>query len=321
MKKTALMISPRAKERVRRVRFLSEEDDKILEASKRTKPNKVQRRKNKTIQSEEEKTDITPASHFRDGVTTTISVATATVAPIWSETSLMLLRSALKSEEANKTKLIQGQQAAKSNEEALSSMVSKIHAPDSSKLESSARSTSVSSSTTASFEDSDFAQIEQDEITLGNQSQHSQPDRKASTINEPEDILDLSGACDNVSPKPSNRIARAARDSLLLSRMDPPKRPTDADIDCRIQPQLFSLPSLEECPSDEHDRCWDDNTDSIEGENEDTFDEAKIDPENSYDPSATKTLKGQAANTAQPTPLSLPLSPTSRPLGLSNRAT
>lgn len=299
--------SPRAKTRVRRVRFSAEQNVKILEASQRTKPNKVQRRRSKPVEVQKETfSDSSGVKTSTDkSISSTVVGTTLSTASTWNESSLKLLRSALKRDEASTES-------------------------DNNESEDAAEYATQPSTSIDSVDECKFAS---ERLPVEKSTQQDKEDPKSpmqhNLINHSSDCpvetaLDFSGVLDDYSPIQSTNIARSARDSLLLTRMDPTISSAEPKPGNVVRPQLLSLPSLEECPSDEQEE-WNDD------DNDDNNNSTQEQSENVAENIAPSSRQVSTADTTPLSPKSLDddkyaatapgltLSPTSRPFGLSNR--
>jgi hypothetical protein len=125
---------------------------------------------------------------------------------------------------------------------------------------------------------------------------------------------ELTNVMDDFSLLRSGKITRSARDSLLLLRMDPPKHDNvQPNHDSRAD--LIQPPSLDECPSDEQEASTNHDTDTLDEGTDNAAENVAIpihrQPVDSMKDVGNLTL----TTTSHVNP-----SPTSRPLGLSNRA-
>jgi hypothetical protein len=292
-----LASTPRAKKRVRRVQFLSEEDNKILEASLRTKSNKVQRRSRLNVVLSEE---INHRSNLDDATTSDIAPSgkksarfSNTISSTWNEKSLTLLRNAMNAD------------TDESNSKSADRMISEtttpfMNLPLASKLRNDAFAGNDSSKTPKTLLDTD-----------GTSKKPMISTAATVSIDVNESSIDLFDAMDDFSLTRSGKIARSARDSLLLLRIDPNLQPDD---DPRME--LIQPSSLDECPSDEQQPCSDHDTDAHSDVADDATENVVAIPTYRI---PSDSIKDMGKNTSTPTSRAAP-SPTSRPLGLSNRA-
>jgi hypothetical protein len=328
--------SPQSQTRQRRVRFGPELETKITEASKRTKPKKVERLPKKVHNNVTPRTDPRPSTQ-QNGVTVAAAATTTTTTNTkpWDASNLQRLRNAL-----NKTDST-SDPASLGDIKAMATMIEERFGIDDGVLENPDDETATTRNT------QDFEGIH---VTMGADAlnkmyqEQVQDERQAANVEVPPGhpditmeesldetepafekmfsesvVLDESMFSPTIPPFQS-KIGRTARDSLLLPRMDSSSTVMTAsstgvtinDIATRRKPPL---PILDECPSDEQHE-WDEGTvASVASIDEELVDDAEnmtrqvMDAFGISKESSTRSILGQAA-----TSLRSPLSPSNQGL-------
>jgi hypothetical protein len=302
--------SPQSRTRTRRVRFHPDHDRKIEEAKKGTKPKRLARRK-RTKQQQQQQQEMPPNS------TTTITNTSATTSSYnWKELNLEKLRQALAIPSQKHTEVSNDYSDLRlgvTDERQVSNIVETdgekrqhdVNAPLEEILLADEDYYGDSGEAETAYE---TAEISVDDILADDDD-----DDDESYCNFDDDEYNES----------SRSLARSSRDSLLLVPTTATTTTTAMDQEQEYSSsKMNTLPSLDECPTDEFEsNGW--------SEDDEDDDENVLDPNNIETPIKstttevgdlrTKTFGGDHDSTNTNAPLPTNIKTGRSPLGLSNR--